>query len=178
MIYAAIVACEVGFWVVLLAGLATRYGLRRPRLGGALLACVPLVDLALLIFSAVDLRRGGPAGTGHGLAAVYLGVTVAYGHRMVRWADGWFAHRYAGAPRPPRAPRAGASHAHREREGWRRHLLAWAVGCALLLAGVASVGDLERTQALLGIAAGWTVVLGIDFLISFSYTLFPRRSRA
>ena len=64
MIIAAIVACEVGFWVVLAAGLLARYALRLPRLGGFLLLCVPLVDLALL-----GLRRGrnqrlAPAGIG------------------------------------------------------------------------------------------------------------------
>jgi hypothetical protein len=178
VIYAAIIACEVGFWVVLLAGLVTRYGLRRPRIGAVLLACVPLVDLALLVFSIVDLRRGGHAGTGHGLAAVYLGVTVAYGHRVVRWADGWFAYRFAGAPRPAKPPRGGPAHARHERAQWLRHLLAWALGCALLGAGIGYVGDLARTQALLRIAGGWTFVLAIDFLIAFSYTLFPRRSRA
>jgi hypothetical protein len=178
VIYTAIIACEIGFWVVLLAGLVTRYGLRRPRLGAVLLACVPLVDLALLVFSVVDLRRGGQAGTGHGLAAVYLGVTVAYGHRMVRWADGWFAHRFAGGPRPAKPPRRGPAHARHERAQWLRHLLAWALGCALLLAGTAYVGDPGRSQALLGVAGIWTLVLAIDFLISFSYTLFPRRSRA
>ena len=45
MVVAAIVACEIGFWVVLAAGLLTRYVLRRPRAGAALLVCVPLVDL-------------------------------------------------------------------------------------------------------------------------------------
>jgi hypothetical protein len=176
--YTAIIACEVGFWVVLLAGLTTRYGLRWPRTGALLLALVPLVDLALLTFSVLDLRRGGQASTGHGLAAVYIGVTVAYGHQIVRWADGWFAHRFAGAPRPPKPPRRGPAHASHERAQWLRHLLAWTIGSLLLLGGIAYVGDPDRTQALLGIATTWTLVLAIDFLISFSYTLFPRREGA
>ena len=175
MIYAVIVACEVGFWVVLLAGLAARYGLRRPRLGGALLVCVPLVDLALLVASVLDLRQGGVAGTAHGLAAVYLGVSVAWGHSMVRWADARFAHRFAGGPPPSRPPAGGVEHARYQRGQWARHLLAWAVGCGLLLGGVAIVGDAERGGALLGIAQGWTTVLAVDFLWSMSYTLWPRR---
>jgi hypothetical protein len=178
LIYTAIIACEVGFWVVLAAGLITRYGLRQPGLGAVLLALVPLVDLALLLFSVLDLRRGGQASTGHGLAAVYLGVTVAYGHQIIRWADGWFAHRFAGAPRPAGPPKRGPAHARRERAQWLRHLLAWAIGSLLLLGGIAYVGDLERTQALVGIASTWTLVLAIDFFISFSYTLFPRRESA
>jgi hypothetical protein len=176
MIYAVIVACEVGFWVVLLAGLAVRYLLRRPRLGAALLVCVPLVDIVLLVASALDLRYvGSQADLAHGLAAIYVGVSVAWGHSMVRWADARFAHRFAGGPPPPRPLRTGPEHARRERRQWGRHLLAWVVGSALLLGGVALVGDPDRTGALVGIAQGWTIVLGVDFLWSFSHTLWPRK---
>ena len=177
MIYGIIVACEVGFWVVLLAGLAARYMLLRPRLGAVLLVCVPLVDLVLLVASVVDLRGGGEAGTAHGLAAVYLGVSVAWGHSMVRWADARFAHRFAGGPPPERPPGAGREHARHQRGQWARHLLAWVVGCALLLGGVALVGDSGQTEALWGIAQGWTLVLALDFAWSFSYTLWPRKPR-
>ena len=142
MIYAVIVACEVGFWVVLFAGLATRYLWRRPRLGAALLVCVPLVDLVLLVASALDLRYGrGEADVAHGLAAVYLGVSVAWGHSMVRWADARFAHRFAGGPSPPRPPKTGREHARHERRQWGRHLLAWAVGCTLSWAASRSSGS-------------------------------------
>ena len=37
------------------------------------------------------------------------------------------------------------------------------------------MGDADRTEALLQTAGVWTLVLAIDFLVSFSYTLFPRR---
>jgi hypothetical protein len=39
------------------------------------------------------------------------------------------------------------------------------------------VGDLDRTWVLVNVAVLWTIVLAIDFLISFSYALFPRRPR-
>lgn len=191
MIYVALVACEIGFWVVLLGGLATRYLLRRPRAGAVLLASTPLVDLAMLLFALVDLRHGGTATIAHGLAAVYIGVSVAFGHRMVRWADERFAYRFAGGPSPSRPPKFGTEHARHERHGWYRHLVAWAIGCALLLGGVALVGEadavaqlvrgaaagsgLQRVGALLGIAGTWTLVLAVDLVWSFSYTLWPRR---
>jgi hypothetical protein len=38
------------------------------------------------------------------------------------------------------------------------------------------VGDLDRSSALFTVVGRWTFVLAIDFLISFSYTLWPRRS--
>jgi hypothetical protein len=177
VLIALIVAAEIAFWSILVAGLVARYVLRRPQLGLALLVATPFVDLILLAVTTIDLRRGGEAALPHALAAVYIGVSIAWGHRIINWADARFAHRFAGGPAPERPPRTGPQHAARERREWLRHLLAWATGTALLGLGVLVVGDLDRTLALVNVAVLWTVVLAIDFLISFSYTLFPRRTQ-
>ena len=188
MLYLVIIACEVAFWLLLLAGLALRYGLRLPRAGAAVLVLVPLVDLVLFVVTLIDLRRGGTADLAHGLAAVYLGVSVAFGHRMLRWADQRFSHRYAGGSLPDRPPKYGRQHARHERAGWYRHLVAWAIGCGLLLGGAVLVsgvdalaqllpevnGGPQPAEALLGITRTWTLVLLIDFVWSFSYTFWPR----
>jgi hypothetical protein len=177
VLIAFIILAEVAFWLTLFAGLFTRYVLRRPRLGMALLFATPLVDLLLLTATTVDLRRGGEAALPHALAAVYIGVSVAWGQRMISWADTRSAHRFAGGPPPERPPRAGREHAARERREWARHAVAWLTGTALLGVGILVVGDLDRTQALVSTAALWTLVLAIDFAISFSYTLWPRPCR-
>jgi hypothetical protein len=169
-----IIAAEITFWLMLLSGLAARYLLRRQRLGMALLAATPVVDLALLAATTMDLRQGGEAALPHALAAVYIGVSIAWGQRMVSWADVRFAHRFAGAPPPNQPPRWGRRHAARQRREWLRHLIAWATGTALLGLGVLIVGDLERTWAFVNVIVLWTMVLAIDFVISFSYTLRPR----
>jgi hypothetical protein len=176
VLIALIVAAEIAFWLVLLSGLVARYGLGRPRLGMALLVATPFVDLALLAVTTIDLRRGGEAALPHAIAAIYIGVSVAWGQRMINWADARFAHRFAGGPALERPPRTGQAHAARERREWLRHVVAWAAGTALLGLGVLVVGDLDRTWALLNVAVLWTFVLAIDFLISFSYTLWPRRA--
>ena len=102
---------------------------------------------------------------------------MAWGTRIVDWADVRIAHRFAGGPAPVPPPRTGRQHAVRQRREWLRHLVAWSAGTALLGLGVLFVGDLERTEALLGVAALWTLVLVVDFLISFSYSLWPRQPR-
>jgi hypothetical protein len=175
VILAVIVACEIGFWALLSAGLAARYLLRRRRLATALLLSVPLVDVVLLTATVLDLRNGGTASFTHGLAAIYLGVSVAFGPRMVRWADERFAHRFAGGPPPRRPARGGPEHARAARQGWYRHLLAWAIGSGLILLAVALVGDADRTTAMTDVIWRWAIVLGVDLLWSFSYTLWPRR---
>ncbi|MBB6731988.1 hypothetical protein [Cohnella zeiphila] len=175
--FAAIVACELAFWVFVLAGLACRYLLPLKKTGAVLLICTPAIDAALLAAAAIDLRHGAEAGAVHGLSAIYIGVSIAYGHSMIRWADVRFAHRFAGGPAPVKPPKAGEEHARRERSLWYRHGLAWAIGSAILLGMVALIGDEERTRALVETVKLWSFVLGIDFLISFSYTLFPRKPK-
>ncbi|MFJ1541276.1 hypothetical protein ACIODS_22250 [Micromonospora chalcea] len=177
MLVAVIVGCEVAFWVVLLAGLIARYPLRRPRLGAALLIAVPVVDLVLLAATMIDLRRGATATFAHGLAAAYLGFSVAFGHSMVRWADERFAHRFAGGPPPRRAPRYGMARARHEWREWGKGMIAWAVACAVLLGGIALVGDAERTAELWAWAGRLTLVMA-GWLVFWpvAYTVFPKRA--
>lgn len=164
MVVAAIVVCEIGFWVVLGAGLTARYGLRRRRLGAALLLAVPLVDLALLAFTVLDLRAGAQPRAVHGLAAVYLGVSVVFGPSVVRWADVRVAHRVAGGPPP--APRPPSGSPARVRAEWRDFGLACAAGAlsaALLGLAVLLVGDGADTTAL----RDWFGRIGLVLVVWF-----------
>jgi len=178
MVAAMIIACEIGFWVFVLAGLASRYLLGMRRLGGALLACTILVDLALLVFTTIDIKKGATAGFFHGLAAVYIGVSLVFGKQMIRWADGKFAHRFAGGPAPVPKPKYGREHARYERIMWLKHLLAWLIGSAILVGLALYIDDIGRSRELLVMIGRWAIVLAIDFLISFSYTIWPRREKA
>ncbi len=107
LLYALIVACEASFWVVLLLAFAIRYLLRKGALSRALLICLPLIDVLLLVFTAMDLRRGAAATFAHGLAAAYVGFTVAFGDLAVQWVDARFAHRFAGGAPPLKMPSRG-----------------------------------------------------------------------
>ena len=104
LLFALIVACEVGFWVVLLLALVVRYLLRKEPLSRALLICLPLIDLLLLAFTAIDLRRGTTATFAHGLAAAYVGFTVDFSGLAVKWAHAHFAYLFAAVPAPRKAP--------------------------------------------------------------------------
>lgn len=177
MLLALIVACEIGFWVVLLAGLIARYPLRLPRLGMVLLACVPLVDLVLLGATVVELRGGAVAGFQHGLAAAYIGFSLAFGHGLIRWADERFAHRFAGGPPPTRPPRYGRDRARHEWREFGKALVAWAISCALLLGGIALVDDAGRTTELRAWIGRLTLVLAIWLIFPVSYTLWPHRPK-
>ncbi len=81
-----------------------------------LLVCVPLIDLILLFATILHLRSGVTADETDGLAAAYIGVSVAFGPSMIRWADARFAHRFAGGPPVQRPPKRGGA---RARCGWQ-----------------------------------------------------------
>lgn len=177
MIVTLIIICEVGFWVILAAGLATRYLLRMPRLGIAILLCEPLLELLLLVVTALDLKNGADPSWKHGLAAVYIGYTVGHGHRTVKWLDGHAAHRFNGTP-VPRPPRYGWPRARHEGVVWLGTVVAAGVATGLLLLAKWYVDDPSRTASL----DSWTHTAwraaGIHGLIALSYALFPKRRPA
>jgi hypothetical protein len=167
VLLAVIAGCEIGFWVLLAAGMATRYLLRLPRLGLVFLAMVPLVDVVMLVASVIDIRSGGEPSFKHSLAAIFIGVSVGFGHQSLKWADGWAAYRFAGGPRPRKPGKGTREKARRERSGWYHHLLAYGVGVGVMIAlGLLSGKGFD---ALLGPAWTWTIVLVIDGFVSFSY---------
>ncbi|MGW4164948.1 hypothetical protein [Streptomyces sp. NPDC004788] len=178
MIVTLIVICEVGFWALLAAGLATRYLLRMPRTGLALLLCEPLLEVVLLVATAVDLKNGADPSWKHGLAAVYIGYTVGHGHRTVKWLDGHAAHRLGGGPPPPKPPRYGRARARHEGEVWLGTLVGAVVATVLLLIATWYVGDAGRTESLKSwILAAWRAV-GIHGLIALSYAIWPKKDPA
>lgn len=149
LLYVLIVACEIGFWLVLLLALAFRYLLSRERVSRALLLGLPLIDGLLLLFTALDLRAGAAATFAHGLAAAYVGFTVAFGALAVRWADAHFAHRFAAGPAPVKAPSSGWPAVRYELGLWARCIVACFITVTLVEALVLFIGRGEAAAPLL-----------------------------
>ncbi len=147
-LYILLVGCEAAFWVLLFSGLAARYVVQWPRVSGLLLLCVPLIDVVLLALTVVDLSRGAIATFAHGLAAAYVGFTVAFGATVIRWADERFAHRFAGGPAPLRPPARGWANVLYEIKLWGRCILAVGLTYGLLIGVIAFVNQPSRTEAL------------------------------
>ncbi|POX41214.1 hypothetical protein C3486_10565 [Streptomyces sp. Ru73] len=175
MIVTLVVLCEVAFWVLLVVGLALRYLARMPRTGAAVLLTEPLLELVLLVVTVIDLRNGAQADWKHGLAAVYIGFTVAYGHYTIRWADGQFAYRFAGGPKPP-GPGYGRARAVHEWKLWLRTVVMGLVAAGLLQAAILYVGDGD-TASLRMWQIGVARVVGIHGLIALTYTIWPKRPK-
>lgn len=171
-----IIACEIAFWVVIVSGLVVRYLLKRPKLGLFLLALTPVVDLILLLATGFDLYRGAVATTAHAIAAVYIGVSIAYGKSMIEWADQRFQY-YVTKQGPKPAVRYGMDHAKHYLKGWIRHVIAYAIGAGILVGLIYLINDPSRTEAMNGVLRIWTLALGIDLIITISYFIWPRQAK-
>ena len=147
-LYWLIIGCEIAFWIVLALALTVRYVLRLDRHSRLLLLALPVVDLLLLGFTALDLKDGRPAGLAHGLAAAYVGVTVAFGGITVSWADGHVAHWFTGSPKPAAAPTRGWPALRYELLLWARCIAAALITIVLVAGLIAFVNDEARTEAL------------------------------
>ncbi|MEU8772933.1 hypothetical protein [Streptomyces sp. NPDC048606] len=175
MLVALIITCEIAFWVLLAGGLALRYLAKMPRLGAVVLLCEPALELVLLVVTTLDLRNGGEPSWKHGLAALYIGFTVAFGHYTVKWLDGHAAYRLAGGPKPP-GPKYGKERIVHEWKLWTRTVLGAAVAIGLLQAAVWYVGDAADTSSLQAWQFAALRVVGIQALIAVTYSIWPRKA--
>ena len=148
-LYPLIICCEVAFWAVLALALTLRYVSRRERTSRALLLLLPAIDLLLLVFTALDLKAGTQATFAHGLALAYLGFTLSFGSLAVRWADSWFAHRFAGGPRPNAIASRGWAGVQDDLKLWLRCIVAWTFTLLLLSALIIFLENEAVTQPLL-----------------------------
>ena len=177
MIVTLIVICEVAFWVLLAAGLALRYLARAPRAGAAVLLCEPLLEVILLVVTVIDLRGGAEPDGKHGLAALYIGFTATHGHYLVKRADGYFFHRFAGGPPPVKPPRYGMARALHEWKMGARAVGAAAIAAALLQLAVWYVDDPGQSEPLRMWQLWMAWVSGLSVIIALSYTIWPKRPK-
>jgi hypothetical protein len=156
---ALVVACEIAFWVFLVAAVVARYALHLRRTSTVLLLCEPLLEVVLLVATVGDLLQGAEPTWTHGLAAVYLGFTVGFGKLTVHKVDAWVAYRFAGGPQPEPRPRQGAGARRYEWRLWGRVVVAWVVACGVLAVLMLIATEPAQREVLLGWAGRVSVVL-------------------
>ncbi|MFI0775182.1 hypothetical protein [Streptomyces sp. NPDC021212] len=178
MIVALIIACEVGFWVLLAVGLALRYVARMPRASVGVLLCEPMLELVLFVATAIDLKNGAEPDWKHGLAAVYIGYSAALGHQTIQWVDARVAHRFFHGPPPVKPPKYGMARAAHEWKTAARWILAAVIAMALLQGAIWYVGDDGDSGSLREWQSKMLLVIGINVIIAGSYTLWPKRAPA
>ena len=143
-----IIFCEAAFWLFLCLGLLSRYLFQQKTLSQYLLLCVPLVDVVLLVATVLDLEAGSNATFAHGLAAAYLGFTIAFGSLTIRWADQRFAYRFAGGPMPTKLASEGLAGLLVDLKLWFRCCIAVAITLTLVYSAIIYINDATQTAEL------------------------------
>ncbi|WP_229837873.1 hypothetical protein [Cellvibrio zantedeschiae] len=119
-----------------------------PKTSKAVLLCVPLLDLILLVATAIDLHHGATAEFAHGLAAVYLGFTVVYGGPLIKWLDQYAAYKFQSGEKIEAEQKYGWSHTLDEWKQWLKGVAAGAIAAALLFLAISYVNQPEKTKLL------------------------------
>lgn len=138
--------------------------------------CSLVVDVILLTAVVTNLQAGGEAGFFHGLAALYLGISIVYGHKMIMWADVRFAHRFAHGPAPVK--RYGEAYT---KECWKdvvRTATAVGIAAAVLWWLMTLVDAPSSTDELFGIYRILGIWFAIDLIWAISYTFAPKKKPA
>lgn len=169
-----IIACEIGFWVFIIAGLVTRYIFNKRKLGLVLLAMTPVVDLLLFIVTGLDIYRGAVPTFAHAIAPIYIAVSIVYGKSMIRWADERFLYYVKREGTKP-IRRIGMDYAKHSMKGSLQHVLAFIIGGAMLLLIVNYIGNKTDTSILQETLRLWGIVVIVDLVFSITYFIFPRK---
>jgi hypothetical protein len=172
MIAFFIILAEICFWVFILLGLVVRYVYKKEKASIWLLGTTPFIDLMLLIFTVFDLKSGEEATFVHALASVYIGVSVAFGKQMIKWADIQFHYYFLKIDN--RAPKMfGIERGKKELHGFFKHLIAYLIGGTIIVGMNYFLRNTTDTENLMLTLRIWSIILGIDFLQAISYFLFP-----
>jgi len=169
-----IIIAEIAFWIAIIAGLISRYVFKLEKLSFLFFLLTPLIDLSLIVLTTMDLQNGATATTAHGIATIYIGVSLAYGKSMIAWADEKFQVWFLKKPSSKRTL-YGKEKGIYEIKMWARHVIAYLIGSALLWLMIYYVGQ-QSTEALFNVWRIWSIALLVDGAISISYILFPKKS--
>ncbi|MGK0575632.1 hypothetical protein ROU88_03160 [Macrococcus capreoli] len=170
-----IIAAEILFWVFILSGLVCRYIFQKKLLGNILLSSTIAVDLFLLIATSIHLALGGKAEFAHGLAAVYIAISIMFGKQLVQWADGKFKALVLNEDPPIKY--YGLDHAKQYAISFVKNIIAFCIAYGLITLMTLFTDNASSKDTLLSIINVWQVVLFIDLIITISYFIWPKKKK-
>ncbi len=122
-------------------------------------ALTPVIDLILLVVTGVDLYRGATATQVHAIAAVYIGISIAFGRSMIEWADIRFQYYVMKQGAKP-VKRFGMDYAKHYFKSWGQHVLAFLIGAGILFVLIYLINDSSRTEVLAGFLKSMDTCVG------------------
>ena len=95
------------------------------------------------------MYRGATATQVHAIAAIYIGISIAFGRSMIEWADIRFQYYVMKQGAKP-VKRFGMDYAKHYFKSWGQHVLAFLIGAGILFVLIYLINDSSRTEVLAG----------------------------
>ncbi|WP_414051448.1 hypothetical protein [Macrococcus animalis] len=176
LILLLIIAAEIMFWVFIILGLIARYTFKKEKLSLILLSSTISVDLFLVICTTIDLRSGNEASVFHGIAAVYIGVSLMFGKQMIQYADNKYQVLIL-KRNIDENKLSGMDYARNYLLSYIKHIGAFIIAYLLIMIMKWLINDSNQTKQLTGIINIWQVVLIIDLIITISWFIWPKKRK-
>lgn len=181
---AVLIASEVIFFVFAGLALLLRYWFRLNKASLAALIIVILNELAVLLLGVMDYIQLGTISLFQILIIIFIIYALLFGRSDFKKFDRWIQKKVAqmkGEPLPDfgeeeTKPLYGKEHAKEERKNFYKHLLIFAVahGAFAILSTFIEFGE---HHVFADISNVWVKILIIDFIWSFSYTIWPKKEK-
>jgi hypothetical protein len=202
--WAFLILAEVIFWVSTLSFLIVRYWFNLKRLSTAFFVLFIVNDLWIATMGYFDYLKTGEFSAYQIIILIVIAYAFLYGKSDFQKLDGFIQRKVAnwrGLPEPEIAsvkPLYGVEHAKQERKNFYGHLLIFSAVQVLfffmfgLSEAVSSIQldtlfedwyDQKETDLFYkndtanNVTRIWALILAIDFVISLSYTIFPKKEK-
>lgn len=180
-----LIASEVIFWVFVSLALLLRYWFRLKKASLAAFIILILNELAVFLIGVLDYIEIGTISQFQILIIIFILYSLIFGKSDFKKLDRWIQKKVArmkGEPIPdfgeaPKRALYGKEHAKEERKGFYRHFIIF-VAAQICFAIILKFVPMTSTNLIAGISNIWTKVLIIDFIWSFSYTIWPKKKKA
>ncbi|MCL1702652.1 hypothetical protein [Lysinibacillus sp. Bpr_S20] len=161
------------YLIVIILGLTLHYIYNSKKIRLFFLLLISAIAVFLLIVTAIDLLKGGNFTMAHSVAAILLGVPIVSGMSIIPGADDMFLYyiKKEGTKSEKKTGFALARHSLKESF---QHLFVYIIGAGFLFIVLYLVNVADHIFNLFETLKVWSLVLGIDFIISISYFIWPR----
>ena len=180
-----LIASEIIFFVFVGLALLLRYWFRLKKASIIAFIIVILNELAVFAIGVFDYIEVGTFSQFQMLIIIFIIYAILFGKSDFKKLDRWIQKKVAklkGEPIPDFGEESkrklyGKEHAKEERKGFYQHLIIFVIAqiCFFLMLHFI---PMENTDLIAGISNVWTKVLIIDFIWSFSYTIWPKKEKS
>jgi len=199
--WSIVIVAEILFFVLFGAFFIMKYWFNKPRIGYVFIVLLILNELFIALIAIYDYVETGKVSSFQVITVLFFIYLISLGKKDFLQLERFFKRKIAiwkGEPVPElphkeihKQEQYGKMHAKEERKGWYSHLLIFIIAQLIFInmSGFAgwqefSLNRLKNTfqiyedNKINHANSVWGIILIIDFIWSFSYTIWPKKKKS